>query len=250
MMSRILCISGLLLVFFLICPASAYADSFDSPDRDTLLRLIDDTAKTTPVIQPGSEEINRDLEAKKSFLEIIMDKLSEFFKKINDFLKRFMQSEAQSDLKPGFYGLNWLVVLIILGVLVFFLINLIPLIRRRMPGKTSIIENDEESYLSISMSKAIEKSELFANADNFTEALKELLRGFFMGLDEVSDIPYRSSRTNREYQRLIRRQASQYSNFAQEFLPYMEGILYAGINPEPSRYYSFRNSLLENFGIR
>jgi hypothetical protein len=244
-------VTGILIIIMCFM-ALSYAVSAGSPkpanDRDSLIELIKDKP-STGIFQPGSEVPDKKSEnLKRSVMQRIGDWLYKMWLKILEWLfKHAPRTSAPGHIDAPARILNWLVVAIIAVLLLFFLYNIIPFFKSRVRRMALEDKEDEQDTISISMMKALEKGDLLANANDFMGALQEILKGFFMGLDEINKIPYQRSRTNREYERLIRRKAPSFNTLAQEFLPYMEGVLYAGSSAEASRYYYFRDFMKKNF---
>lgn len=236
------------LLAILIAPAWSETDSSGTDSyvsSESLRELISEDGAEYSLIQPGSEESNDIVNQQMNLIEKIIEKIGDFFMGIN----RWMDSRLSG--LPAIGGgkqlknINWFIAFFVAAILAYFLISVIPAFRR---GKADIsFEPDKDKVISLSMSAAIHRSDLQAKANNFHQACKELLIGFLMGLDEIDKIHYRISRTNREYNRLIRHKAPEHFSFSEKFLPFMDGILYAGNSINESDYLEFRNMLKEKF---
>ena len=216
-------------------------------DKETLLRIIRAEGSSFTVVQPGSEPENIKAQKRVSLLGRILNKAYEYLGKISRWLSKHFEGIPAFSPVPGLVNANWLIAALVIIVLFFFFFTIFQFYSGREKALSQLPEYESDDFISISMSKALERSELLAESNDFFGALKELLKGFFMGLDEINKVPYRKSRTNREYQRLIQRKVPYFSKFSRHFLPYMETILYAGVQAEPAQYYNFRDSLREFF---
>jgi uncharacterized membrane protein len=208
-------------------------------NSDSLKTLINDNSPGYSVIQPGSENA-KDKSSDSVALYRLIAWIMNFLNKIGSWLDRHLGGIAVPESSGKLVNLNWLFVVIVLVVLIFFVISILPVLRRGR--KTDINSYDEEATtVSISVRNALERSRELATKNDLTGALRELLIGFFIFLDECGKIPFRRSRTNREYSRIIKRKAPSQYDFAGLFLPYMDGVLYAGIQPEKTDYDRFRD---------
>ena len=213
----------------------------DSVDTQYLKTLIKSDGSDS-VVQPGSEFSQEVSSESREWLDKILLKIIEFLRRIGSWFERNFGGIRAPESPVSFVNLNWLIVLIIVAVLVFFFYSILPVLKR---GKYSSDEQDDDDSITISLSvkKALDKSRELALRSDITGALKHLLMGYFMILDENGRIPYRKSRTNREYVRVIRRKAPTQVDFAGHFLPYMDGILYAGNIPRMSEYDKFKTQV-------
>ena len=201
------------------------------------------------VIQPGSEVSNRlseeNLKQTMNFLQRIMD----FLSRISNWINERMGGRSFIPPTTKMNSIDWVIAVLIVIVLVFFFINIFPLLRlgRRVKSEP---DGNGENFILISLGKAIEAAENHARAGNYSLALKELLRGLFMGLDEKELIPYRVSRTNREYRYAIPRRAPEYAVLAREFLPFMDDVLYGGRRTAAENYLKYKKELEAAFNSR
>jgi hypothetical protein len=60
-------------------------------------------------------------------------------------------------------------------------------------------------------------------------------------------IPYKLSRTNREYRRMIHRAAPAFSPVAHDFLPFMDDILYGGSRADADDYAKYKSIVISVF---
>jgi hypothetical protein len=205
-----------------------------------LKTLVSDNSPGSTVVQPGSENIKDKSSSSNELYLKIINKILDFLSRISTWLGRHLGGLSRLENPSNLKSLNWLVVLIVLAVLVFFVVSILPVLRRgKKTGNNP--EDEQATTVSISVRNALERSRELAMGNDLTGALRELLIGFFMFLDECGKIPFRRSRTNREYSRIIKRKAPSQADFAGLFLPYMDGVLYAGIQPEKTDYYRFRD---------
>lgn len=175
----------------------------------------------------------------EGYLKLISG-IVKFLNKITSWLDSHLGGLSRLGTSSNLLSLNWLFVAIILAVLIFFVISILPVLRRGKKTNADL-EDEEATTVSISVRNALERSKELAARNDITGALRELLIGFFMYLDERGKIPFRRSRTNREYSRIIKRKAPTQSDFAGLFLPFMDGVLYAGIQPLKTDYDKFRD---------
>ena len=197
------------------------------------------------VVQPGSEIKGLSREKSKETMSLLK-RILDFLQRINRWISERTGGGIRIPAFKGVSGINWIVALLVIAILALFFINMIPLMRFGRKLKAAATEGDED-YISISLSQAIEAAEKHAKAGNYISALKELLRGFFMGLDEKGLIPYRMSRTNREYRYAIPRHAPEYATLAREFLPFMDDVLYGGRSTAGDSYLKYKRELEEVF---
>lgn len=226
-------------------PALAASDSTVS--SESLRELISGDNAEYILIQPGSEMSNL---AKKNEADTwfnIIRKISDFLLGINRWLDSRLSGIPQIHSNYQLTNINWFVAILVVAILAYFFASVIPAFRRGR--RDQIMESDQDKTISLSMSAALQRSDKHARANNLHKACKELLVGFLMGLDEIDRIPYRTSRTNREYKRIIRRKAPEHHTFAQRFLPFMDGILYAGNTANENDYLEFRNVLKQSFHV-
>ncbi len=241
-MTRLLITVSVLLT---ILTAPAWSANDSSVTTESLRELISDDGAEYTLIQPGSEESNDIYKQQRNLQYDISKKIHEFLLGINRWIDNRLSGLPKIGASNRLKNINWLVALFVVAILAYFFASVIPAFRR---GKTNLmIETDHDKIISLSMTAALQRSDLQARANNFHLACKELLIGFLMGLDEIDKIPYRISRTNREYKRIIRHKAPEHFSFAQRFLPFMDGVLYAGNTTNEIEYLEFRNILKQNF---
>jgi hypothetical protein len=225
----------------------ALAANGSSVSAESLRELISGDNAEYTLIQPGSEMFNLATKNVEDIWIKVIRKISDFLLGINRWLDSRLSGIPQIRSSYKLTNINWFVAILVVAILAYFFASVIPAFRRGR--RDQIMESDQDKTISLSMSAALQRSDMHARANNLHKACKELLVGFLMGLDEVDRIPYRTSRTNREYQRAIRRRAPEHHSFAQRFLPFMDGILYAGNTANENDYLEFRNVLKQSFHV-
>ena len=230
-----------------ILSTPALAANGSSVSAESLRELISGDNAEYTLIQPGSETFNLATKnAEDTWLKIIRN-ISDFLLGINRWLDSRLSGIPKIHSNYKLTNINWFVAILVVAILAYFFASVIPAFRRGR--RDQIMESDQDKTISLSMSAALQRSDKHARANNLHKACKELLAGFLMGLDEIDRIPYRTSRTNREYQRAIRRKAPEHHSFAQIFLPFMDGILYAGNTANENDYLEFRTVLKQTFHV-
>lgn len=230
-----------------ILSTPALAANGSSVSTESLRELISGDNAEYTLIQPGSEISNLAKKNVEDFWVNVVRKISDSLLGINRWINRQLSGIPQIRSSYKLTNINWFVAILVVAILVYFFASVIPAFRRGR--RDQIIEKDQDKTISLSMSAALQRSDMHARANNLHKACKELLVGFLMGLDEIDRIPYRTSRTNREYQRVIHRRAPEHHSFAQRFLPFMDGILYAGNTAKENDYLEFRNVLKQSFHV-
>jgi len=230
-----------------ILSTPAWAANGSLVSAESLRELISGDNAEYTLIQPGSEMSNLATKNVEDIWLKVIRKISDFLLGINRWVNSKLSGIPQIRSSYKLTNINWFVAILVVAILAYFFASVIPAFRRGR--KDQIMESDQDKTISLSMSAALQRSDMHARANNLHKACKELLVGFLMGLDEVDRIPYRTSRTNREYQRAIRHRAPEYHTFAQRFLPFMDGILYAGNTANENDYLEFRNVLKQSFHL-
>lgn len=198
-----------------------------------------------PIPQPGYGAENINKLKFSEWLRRIYNKLLNYLQKVGDWINRRIGNNFLIPEVKGLTKINRIVEILIIIIILFFFYNIIPLLKFKRKSQEEF--EPDENTITISLEKALSRAEKEAKEGNYTNALRELLRGFYMGLSEKGFIQYKLSRTNREYRRLIPRVAPSYSELACDFLPYMDDVLYGGIETDNQHYLKYKTEIVKAF---
>jgi len=199
----------------------------------------------TQVPQPGYGIQDENKEEPADLIGTIIQKIMGFLQKVGQWLDKRIGNATQIPGLKGIENINWVIAILIIAIILFFFVNILPLLRFKRKFEEE--HPTDDSTISISLAKALSRADKEAQMGNYIGALRELLRGFFMGLSEIGVIQYKLSRTNREYRRAIPRVAPSYANLARDFLPYMDDVLYGGIQADEMNYIKYKSQISSAF---